>query len=293
MKAKQIVALIALVFISLVLVLTSCQKEVSGGNTAIPAGRQQVALYMNDDPANYFKVMIDIQRVELKIDTCSHQHDDRFYADDDDKDDDHHGHDDYGQWDTLDIKPGVYDLLRLRNGVDTLLAKGFPFKGRISKIRITLGTGSTVWIDSTTSFPLSICDNKPYAYVKTMANTIDTLAGGLIKMRMDFDIAKSIKFKNGTYCLKPSIKSYSEHQTGEIEGKVLPKDAKVMVTVFNATDTAYALPSHEGEYKIRGLKAGTYSVYFDADAPYTDTTISSITIVKGEDTKLPTITLKK
>jgi len=293
MKAKQIVAIIALVFISLLLIFTSCQKELSEGNATIPAGKQQVALYMNDDPANYFKVLIDIRQVEVKIDTGSHRHDDRFYDDDDDNDDDHHSHDGYGQWDTLDVKPGVYDLLRLRNGVDTLLATGFPLKGRISKIRITLGTGSTVWIDSTRNFPLSICDNKPYAYVKTMANTIDTLAGGAIKMRIDFDIAKSIKQKNGTYCLKPSIKSYSEHQTGEIEGKILPRDAKVMVTVFNATDTAYALPSHEGEYKIRGLKAGTYSVYFDAAAPYTDSTISNIKIVKGEDTKLPTVTLKK
>ncbi len=34
---------------------------------------------------------------------------------------DHHHHDQYGFWDTLAIRPGVYDILKLRNGIDTLL----------------------------------------------------------------------------------------------------------------------------------------------------------------------------
>lgn len=283
----------AVLFFATSFLNTSCKKEVSTNNPGTIAGQQKVTIYMNDDPANYSKVMVDIQQIAIKTDTGSQYHDDRYYDEDDDSDDDRHGHDSYGQWDTLKVSAGVYDLLRLRNGVDTLLASGYSWKGRISKIRLTLGTNNTVWTDATHSNPLTICEGKPYAYVKVGANTIDTLPGGAIVLRIDFDIAKSIRNKNGGYCLKPEIKAYSEHNSGSIEGKILPKDAKAMVTVFNATDTAYALPGLEGEYKIKGLKEGTYSVRFIATLPYLDTTLHNIKVLKGEDTKVATVTLRK
>ena len=285
--------LLAVVIFSAAMLFTSCKKEVSANTAVVPAGKQQVTIYMNDDPANYSKVMVDIQRVEIKTDTGRNHHDDRYYDGDDDSDDDRNGHDSYGQWETLKVTPGVYDLLRLRNGVDTMLANGNSWKGRISKIRITLGTNSTLWTDAIHNFPLSICESKPYVYIKVASNTIDTLAGGAIKLRIDFDIAKSIKNKNGGYCLRPQIKCYSERNTGSVEGKVFPKDAKAMVAVFNATDTAYAFPEDGGEYKIKGIKEGAYSIRFDATSPYLDSTITNIRVRKGEDTKVSTVTLRK
>ncbi|MEP7109551.1 MAG: DUF4382 domain-containing protein [Ferruginibacter sp.] len=293
MKTKKLIALIALILMAATLLLTSCQKDLPANNTPLPAGQQKVTIYMNDDPANYFKVLVDIRLVEVKTDTGRNHHDDFYYAGDDDNDDDNYGHDSYGQWDTLNIIPGIYDLLRLRNGADTLLAKGNSWNGRISKIRITLGSNSTLWTDNVNNFPLTICNSKPYVYVKVAANTIDTLAGGEVIMRIDFDVAKSIKNKGGDYCLKPEIKAYSEHTTGSIEGKVLPKEANAMVTVFNATDTAHAFPGNEGEYKIKGLKEGTYSVHFVATSPYLDSTISNIMISNGKETKLQNVMLRK
>lgn len=293
MKTKSVLALVAAAFFSAVLLFTSCQKETSLANTDVPAGKQKISILLNDDPANYFKVLVDIRSVEVKIDTGSSHHDDHYYDGDDDGDDDHHGHDSYGQWDTLNVAPGVYDLLRLRNGVDTLLANGYAWAGRISKIRIKLGTNSMIWTDSTHSFPLTICDNKPYVYVKVGPNTIDTLPGGIVRIRIDFDVAKSIKKKDGKYCLKPEIKAYSEHNTGSVEGKVYPKEAKAMVSVYNATDTAFALPEHDGEYKIKGLKEGTYAIHFDATFPYLDSTITGIRIYKGKETKVPKMTLHR
>lgn len=238
-------------------------------------------------------MLVDIQRVEVKTDTGSDHHDDRYFDGDEDGDDDHHGHDRYGQWDTLKVRPGVYDLLRLRNGVDTLLANGHAWKGRISKIRITLGSNSTLWTDSTHHYPLSVCENKPYVYVKVNAGNIDTLPGGAVRMRIDFNVSKSIKEKDGGYCLKPEIKAYSERNTGSIEGKLFPKEAKAMVTVFNATDTAAAFPESDGKYKIKGLKEGTYSIHFDATLPYLDSTISNIMVYKGKETEVANVTLRK
>ena len=118
---------------SLIIGLSSCKKE----NFLTDAGTQLVTVKMNDGPiTDLTNVWIDIQYVEVKIDTADargHHHDDDFYEKDEDGDDDHKGgHDEYGYWDTLAINPGTYDILALRNGLDTTLAKNQRLpKGRI------------------------------------------------------------------------------------------------------------------------------------------------------------------
>ncbi|MBI1781568.1 MAG: DUF4382 domain-containing protein [Sphingobacteriales bacterium] len=290
MKTKQFKTAIALsVFITIAIV--SCKKETSTSTTA-PAGKQSVAVYLNDDPVpNLLKVLVDIRYVEVKIDTGKVQHDDDYYNGDNDSDDDQQHYDQYGRWDTLSITPRVYDLLKLKNGVDTLIANAYANSGKITKVRITLGSNNTVWTDSTHSYPLPLCDDNPYLYVKIKSNSIETLPGGQVRIRIDFDVAKSIEFENGVYCLKPKLKSYSDNTTGKIEGVVKPGDAHPLLKVYNATDTAYAIPEEDGEYKIRGLKPAIYSVLFKATAPYRDSTIANVQVTTGQTTTIPSIML--
>jgi hypothetical protein len=63
--------------------------------------------------------------------------------------------------------------------------------------------------------------------------------------------------------------------------------------VYNATDTATAIPGREGKFRIRGLSDGTYSVLFKGSNGYRDTTISNVNIAKGRETELPKVTLRK
>ena len=58
-------------------------------------------------------------------------------------------------WQDLQIRPGVYDLLTLRNGTDTLLASGTIPEGKIKRIKITLGTNNSLVKDSV-SYPLNL-----------------------------------------------------------------------------------------------------------------------------------------
>ncbi len=290
MKTKQIKVAIAL-SVLIALAIVSCKKETSTSTTA-PAGKQSVAVYLNDDPVpNLLKVLVDIRCVEVKVDTGNAQHNDEYYDGDHDSDNDHQHHDRYGRWDTLSVTARIYDLLKLKNGVDTLIANAYANAGKITKVRITLGNNNTVWTDSTHSYPLPLCDNNPYLYVKIKSNSIETLPGGQIRIRIDFDVAKSIEFENGVYCLKPKLKSYSDNTTGKIEGIVKPRAAHALVKVYNATDTAYAIPEEDGEYKIRGLKPAIYSVLYKATAPYRDTTINNIQVTAGQEKKMPLVTL--
>ncbi|HEY5461660.1 MAG TPA: hypothetical protein VIJ95_00250 [Hanamia sp.] len=75
--------------------------------------------------------------------------------------------------------------------------------------------------------------------------------------------------------------------TGSVTGKVLPHSAQPYVTIWNATDTASALPEENGVFKIRGLSAGTYNVVYNGSFGYNDTT----DVKAGSATQLPTITL--
>jgi hypothetical protein len=273
-----------------IITFSACQKETS--TTDGTTSKQNVMVYLNDDPSlDFSKVLVDIRYVEVKVDTGrrAENHD----GDDHDENDDHHSGNEFGKWDTLSVTPGIYDLMRLRNGADTLLANGFAVNGRITKLRFTLGDNNTVWTDSTHSIPLSICDRRQYVYAKVKSDHIDTVANGQVRINIDFDINKSIKRRDGGYCLQPMIKSYSHHHTGELEGKVLPWEARTLVKVFNSTDTAYGLPERDGEFKIAGLSDGNYDVLFDGTNGYQDTTIRNISISSNHETKLPTISLHK
>ena len=291
MKTERKILAATLIGVLITAGIISCQKETSSSNT-IPAGKQSVQVYLNDDPVpNLLKVLVDIRYIEVKVDTGTKHHDDDYYNNDHDGDNDHHDHDQFGKWDTLSITPKVYDLLKLKNGVDTLIANSYANAGKITKIRITLGTNNVVWTDSTHNYPLPICDNKPYFYIRVTSNTIETLTNGQIRLRIDFDVAKSVELDNGVYCFEPKMRCYNDNNSGKIEGIVTPLAAHTWVMAYNATDTAYAIPEEDGEFKIRGLKPATYNILYKATLPYRDTLINNIQLQAGQKVTMPVITL--
>jgi Domain of unknown function (DUF4382) len=278
--------------VSMVLFYYGCQKEVSsdGGSNA-PAGKMKLSVFLTDGPLDFQKVLVDIQRIEVKIDTCHRNHDD-----------DHDGHgcdDDHDSlnshceiWDTLNIRAGVYDLLTLRNGVDTLLASGFVLNGKIQRIKITLGSNNSVMVDSVVH-PLRLLNNQNFVYVNIHREHLDSISSTNFQMFLDFNLARSIKIINGEYWLKPVLKPFGKHSSGEIEGKVRPVHSFGTIKAYNSTDTAFARPENEGEFKIRGLRDGTYSLFIDGINGYRDTTITNIVVTRGRETELHTITLRQ
>jgi hypothetical protein len=284
-----------------ILLFFSCSKDNSASNTT-PAGKQSVAISLNDGPiSGLTSVMVDLRYVEVKVDTGRTHHEDSYYNDDHEGDADHggggsgddegHHGDRFGKWDTLTVNAGVYDLLQLMNGKDTLIANSFAHQGKITMIRITLGSNNSITDSNSHVFPLSICNGSPYIYVKVPSTSIDTLSGGQSMIHLDFDISRSIRFDDGQYCLKPVLKSWCHRTSGSIEGSVTPAAAHAAIMAFNDTDTAFALPWHEGEFKIRGLTPGTYSVLYHAFPPYQDTTLTNIVVQQGSETKLPVVNL--
>jgi hypothetical protein len=253
-----------------------------------------LSIFLTDGPGDFSKVLVEVKEVEVKLDTSIHKDDDEYgdkHGDkDDDRDDDRRGHDEFGQWDTLQIAKGVYDLLSLRNGVDTLLAAG-NIKGKIRKIRLTVGTVTV--IKDSVSYPVTMLAGlSNYLYVQIKDEHLDH-SQGRTRVWVDFDISTSIVLINGTYYLNPKLKPFCDKNFGRVEGIVLPADAKAKVIISNGTTTATAIPESNGEYKIRGLAEGTYTVTFHSENGYKDQVLTNIYVKKSSETKIPTVTLQK
>ncbi len=290
---KNVFGRFAPVFVVLagsLLFLYSCQKEAN--LNGVPEGKAKLSIYLTDGPLDFQHVWVDIQSIAVKVDTCRRNGDDDHHngpgCDDD--------HDSLSNrceyWDTLAINPGIYDLLALRNGVDTLLASGFVINGKIERIKFTLGTNNSLMVDSVT-YPISLINNQQYIFVNVGRDHLDSISSNNFQLYLDFDLARSIRFTGGQYWMRPYLKPFSRHSFGEIEGKVRPVRAHNLIKAFNATDTAYARPWSEGEFKIRGLRPGTYSLLIDGINGYQDTLINNIQVERGQDTELGVIQLRQ
>jgi hypothetical protein len=277
---KQFLNWLPVVLIS-ALALYACQKELSP--TEIAGSTQQLSLYLSDDPARFDKVFIDIQKVEVMIDTCRGNDDDGPDNDDQCK-----------AWYDLKVTAGVYDLLTLRNGVDTLLANANVPEGGVRRIRISLGTNNSVVKDSVT-YPLNLLPGASNQIVLKMGKKDwDYYDNRRCRLWLDFDINRSIVVeRNGQYYLRPYVRPFVVARGGNIEGRIVPDSAKPLIRVWAGSDTAYALPNRDGRFKIRGLKAGNYNMFIDATAPYADSTIGNITVEVGKTVKLGEIKLRQ
>lgn len=275
--------------IAVIVLINGCQKEVSSGDEGVPPGQTKLSVYLTDGPLDFQQVLVDIQGIEVKIDTCR-RHDDEDH-DGPGCDDDHDLLNSRCEvWDTLNINPGVYDLLRLRNGVDTLLGSGFVLNGKIERIKVILGTNNSVMVDSVLH-PLRLINSQNFVYINIHREHLDSISSGNFHLFLDFDLARSIRLIGGEYWLKPVLKPFGRHSSGEIEGKVRPVHSFGMIRAFSTTDTAQAHPENEGEFKIRGLREGTYSLFIDGINGYQDTTITGIEVRRGRETELGTILL--
>ncbi len=270
---KKFIPFLLLVMVTL---NPACQKDIAHSGTA-SSGPRTIRIYLTDDQTPVFdSVFIDLQGLEVKLEDDSVSH---------------------GGWVTLSIRPGIYNILRFRNGIDTLFASGTLPGDRIRKIRLTLGTRNSA-VKNGQVFPLRVKDEDREIVAELTTGQFEITPGGQILFWIDFDAGRSIQTDNSGpgngngYALKSHIRIFSQSHSGRIEGRVLPGAAEALVMAISGTDTTMAIPDDDdGEFKIVGLNAGTYRVFFDGRNGYRDTTLFNILVRSGEDTRLPVITL--
>lgn len=106
-------------------------------------------------------------------------------------------------WTDLAAVPGVYNLLGLQNGLDTLIGQGTVPAGMLKEIRLVLGSNNTIKVDGQV-YPLTIPSGSESG-LKIKVNK--NLAAPLDSLLIDFDAALSVHQEGtGDYKLRPVLK---------------------------------------------------------------------------------------
>lgn len=168
----KLLSLLVTAMISVALIY-GCQKENSNGTT-------DLRIRMTDAPFDASEVNVDIQQVRVN-----------------------YGDDSASGWVDLDTHAGVYNLLDLTNGIDTLIAKDTVQTGTLRQIRFVLGDENDITIAGV-NYPLTIPSGSESGL---KINLNKRLNAGLDSLLIDFDAALSIiQTGNGEYKLKPVLK---------------------------------------------------------------------------------------
>jgi hypothetical protein len=243
------------------LAFSSCNKD---------KDKSRLTVYLTDAPAAYDAVNIEILRMEIKATS----------------DDGENG------WQQLPLNAGIYNLLEFTNGMDTILSSVELPAGRISQLRLILGTNNSIVENGTmTALPLAT----PSAQTSGLKFNIhaELLEGVEYRLWIDFDAARSIvTMGNGDFALKPVIRTFTEATSGAIKGNVQPPAAQPVMFAISNGDTLSAIPdATTGDYLIRGVPAGTWDVTADGNNGYLDQTVTGVAVALGAVAVVDTITL--
>lgn len=234
--------------------VSSCNNEIN---------KAHLSVRMTDAPANFDAVMIDVQSVEVTGST--------------------------GTAVTLNTNNRIYNLLNLSNGIDTLLATGDLDAGKISQIRLILGTNNSVTVDGVV-YPLST-PSAMQSGLKLAVNKTFT-AGVTYSVLLDFDAGQSIVLQgNGTYQLKPVIRTIETAINGSIKGSISILGIIATVKATSNGVTYSSVTNANGQFLIAGLPVGTYDVTITPDLPWLPVTKTNVAVTLGASTNLGIITL--
>lgn len=166
---KNVIIGSSLVFI-LFIGFYACQKDKN-------VNYAELTVKMKDAPSQYDEVKVEVTGVEI------HQEDSGWYS--------------------VTVADSIYDLLLLQDSANATLGNLLLPEGKISQIRLILGTQNTVTI-SGVSYPLTLSSQDETGLKLNVHQ--DIVSGVTYTLTIDFDAAQSIVEEgNGTYKLKPVL----------------------------------------------------------------------------------------
>lgn len=244
-------------FIVFGITLNSCNSD-SNGTYAY-------SVRMTDAPGPYEEVNIDLQAVEVT------------------------GND--GQTVLLNTTAGIYNLLEFSNGLDTLIATSELSDANVSQIRLILGSNNTLVVGGV-SYPLSTPSAEQSGLKLQVHQTL--LADIQNEILLDFDANASIvENGDGTYKLKPVVRTIVTAITGNIKGSITPIGTSAVVTATSVDMTEYSSNVNEfGQFQISGLLPGSYTFTITPSSPLLAVSQPDVVVVAGANTSLGVIALQ-
>ncbi len=253
-KQKLIPFIISAVALVSTVSITSCNKDDNDG----PTDSAHVNMYLTDAPADYDAVYIDVQSVEITSDQGVNTY--------------------------VIINPGVYDLLKLNSGADTLMISEDLSPRTTTKIKLILGDNNSVVVAGVTH-PMAKPDDDSPGLVIDREYKFESREN--YNLWMDFDAAQSIEEDGaGNYSLNPVLRIYTDEESGAISGHILPLGAAFTVSVITPDGTFGTTIKNDGTFYIGGLTSGTYDVKFSAVFGFIDITVPGVLVTNGSVTEM-------
>jgi hypothetical protein len=237
--------------VALAITFNSCSSDSSSSKT------YPYKVRMTDAPGPYSEVNIDLQAVEVT------------------------GND--GQTVLLSTNAGIYNLLDFSNGLDTLIATSSLNDSDVKQVRLILGPNNTIVLDGVT-YPLST-PSAEQSGLKLLVN--QTLVTDIQnEILIDFDANVSvIETGNGTYKLKPVVRTVVTAITGNISGSVSPVGTLAVVTATSTSNVVYSSSVDAfGNFKIVGLPPGSYTFTITPALPALPVTVLNVNVQVGATT---------
>jgi hypothetical protein len=246
-----------LTFITLGFMINSCDNNDNDKAT------YPYAVSMTDAPGPYDAVYIDLIGVEI---TGSG-----------------------GKTVALNVIPDIYNLLDLTNGTKVLIATGTLETANVEQIRLILGPNNSVVVDNV-SYPLSTPSAEQSGLKLQVHQTLQN--GILYNVLLDFDANQSIVLQgNGSYQLKPVIRTIETAISGIISGKISPIGTLAVVTATSASGLSYSTNVNiNGDFQLLGLPPESYTVIITPALPFLPITVTGTVVVVGQTTDIGTIT---
>ena len=236
--------------------LLSCTKSNSGVKSSL-------SVKMTDAPGPYNAVNIDLVGVEVTGTNNSAV--------------------------LLNVNNRMYNLLNFSNGKDTLIGTGTLDVGTVEQVRLILGPNNTVVVNNV-SYPLST-PSAEQSGLKLQVHQ-DLVGGVAYSILLDFDANQSIvDMGNGTYKLKPVVRTIDAAFSGTIKGKIAPIGTLVVVTATSGLVSFSANVSVTGDFLFMGLPAGTYTVTATPVLPKLAIVKTSVVVTTGVATDAGTFTI--
>lgn len=236
---------------------TSCNDDATAKN-------YPYNVRMTDAPGPYEKVNIDLQAVEVTGNS--------------------------GQTVTLNTTAGIYNLLDLSNGVNKLIATSNLTDANVNQIRLVLGPNNTVVVGGVT-YPLST-PSAEQSGLKLQIN--QTLQADIQnEIMIDFDANVSvIETGNGTYKLKPVLRTIVTAISGKINGSITPVGILATVSATSSAGVVYSSNVNSlGLFQVSGIPPGTYTFTVTPLLPMLPVTKTNVVVVAGVSTNVGVIAL--
>lgn len=249
--------------------------------TACDAGNSEstgtLKVHLTDSPANYAQVNIQIQQVLVKKLDNEAEDDTTSTEGMDDEDIENSG------WEVIYNGDMTVNLLDYQNGKTLELGETELEAGRYEEIRLVLGDNNSIVLDDDTSVDLKTPSAQSSGYKLKFDATIEE--GEQYDLVIDFDASQSIVVRgNGSFSLKPVLRTVELYNTASISGVVSPVEADAYIYTIADEDTIGTTPEDDGTFTLFGLHEGTYDIWVEpSNEMYADSSFTGITIEEGDD----------